>query len=67
MSSVRPLRLVFLGLFLLLAGSALPFLMVLRLIPLSFAAAFVGYGASVIGLALGLYGLAQHVLAGRGE
>lgn len=67
MSSVRWLRLVVLGLFLLLAGCALPFLMVLRLIPLSFTAAFVGYGASVIGLALGLYGLAQHVLVGRDE
>ena len=62
---VSRVRLALLGLALLLAGWALAVLMVMGVLPPSYPVAFAAYGASVVGLALGVYGLMQHARAGR--
>jgi hypothetical protein len=43
---------------LLLVGALLPFLMVLRILQPSFALSFLSYAASLVGLVLGLIGVA---------
>lgn len=52
----RPVRLMVIGLVGLVAGAVLPFLMVLRVIEPSFLLSFISYGASVVGMFLGLLG-----------
>lgn len=54
------IRLMLLGLALLLAGATLPFLMVIRVLDASFVLSFFAYGTSVVGIALGLIGIARH-------
>ena len=58
-----PRFLLGLGLFLMLSGIVIPFLMILRILPLGFALSFFSWGASVLGLALGTIGVAM--LVGR--
>ncbi len=55
-----PVRLLILATVLLLAGAILPFLMVIRVIQPSFALSFFSYGASLVGLVMGLIGVAQY-------
>jgi hypothetical protein len=57
----RPWLIIGLGFVLVLAGFVLPFLMVLRVIPPSFALSFFSYAASTAGLFLGLIGVAMQM------
>jgi len=52
-----PRFLLTLGLVLMLLGIILPFLMVIHILPSSFALNFFSWGASVVGLALGMIGV----------
>jgi hypothetical protein len=56
-----PRFLLTLGLILMLLGIILPFLMVIHVLPSSFALNFFSWGASVVGLALGMIGVATYV------
>lgn len=56
-----PRFLIALGLTLMLAGVIIPFLMILRILPLGFALSFFSWGASVAGLALGTIGVTMWV------
>jgi len=56
-----PRFLLTLGLFLMLLGIVLPFLMVIHVLPSSFALNFFSWGASVVGLALGMIGVSWMV------
>jgi hypothetical protein len=60
-----PRFLISLGLFLMLSGIIIPFLMILRILPLGFALSFLSWGASVAGLALGTIGVALFVSTRR--
>jgi hypothetical protein len=60
MSRFGSKTLLIVGLGLVLLGAVLPFLMVMRIIPASFALSFLSYGASVIGLFLGLIWAAMY-------
>jgi hypothetical protein len=51
--------LITLGLILMLSGIVIPFLMILKIIPIGFALSFLSWGASVAGLALGTIGVAR--------
>jgi hypothetical protein len=55
-----PRAMIALGFVLVLLGAVLPFLMVLRVIPPNFPLSFFSYGASVVGLFLGLIGAAWY-------
>ncbi|MEW6046341.1 MAG: hypothetical protein AB1609_07645 [Bacillota bacterium] len=61
----KPIGLVAAGLLLLVLGWVLPFLMVVRILPPSFLLSFVAYAASLIGLAVGLFGLVEYVRSSR--
>jgi hypothetical protein len=61
----NPSLLILLGLFLMLAGVVLPFMMILRVLPTSYFLSFFSWGSSVTGLALGMVGVAYHVRRGR--
>jgi len=61
MSRLQLWQILALGFVLVLIGFALPFLMVVRIIPSSLILSFISYAASVIGLFLGLIGAALYV------
>ena len=61
MSNRRALRLIITGGVLLVVGWLLPLLMTLRILPLSYALAFLSYVVSVAGLAAGLLGVMMYV------
>ncbi len=52
----RPVRLMVIGLVGLVLGACLPFLMIIDVIQTTFFLSFFSYGASVVGLFLGLLG-----------
>lgn len=54
-----PRFLLGLGLFLMLLGIFLPFMMVIRLVKSTFFLNFFSWGSSVVGLALGMIGVAM--------
>jgi len=56
-----PLRLILIAFFLLVVGVAIPFLMVLGVIPSALTLSVVAYGSSVGGLFLGILGAALYV------
>ncbi len=56
-----PRFLLFIGLFLMLLGIILPFLMVIHVIESTFFMNFFSWGSSVVGLALGMIGVATYV------
>ncbi len=60
MRRFTPLQLIVIAGALLVLGAVLPFLMVIRLIEPSFALSFFSYGASLVGLVMGLIGIAQY-------
>jgi hypothetical protein len=60
MRRFTPLQLIVIAGVLLVLGAVLPFLMVIRLIEPSFALSFFSYGASLVGLVMGLIGIAQY-------
>ena len=55
-----PRFLIVLGLFLMLVGMALPFLMVIRMLESTFFLNFFAWSASVTGLAFGMIGVAMY-------
>ncbi len=61
MSNRRPLRFIITGGVLLVAGWILPLLMTLRILPLSYALAFLSYVMSVGGLAAGVFGVMMYI------
>jgi hypothetical protein len=61
----RPKRLILIGFLLVLAAAVIPFLMVMRIIEATFFLSFLAYGASIVGFALGLIGIAG--LSDRGR
>lgn len=67
MSSWQPWHLFVVGGVLVTVGMVLPFLMVMRLIPTTFFLSFFSYGASVVGLLLGIIGSAMYVARRRRE
>ena len=60
-------RLLVIGFFMLLAGAVLPFLMILGFITPTFPLVFLTYGVSLVGLFLGMIGVALHMGSGRDE
>ena len=56
-----PLKFILVGGVLLVIGWLVPLLMVMGMLPLSFALAFLSYAFSVGGLAVGLYGIFMYV------
>ena len=58
---MRYSRLIVIGFFLVLLGAVLPFLMVLGLIESTLLLNFVAFSASVVGLFLGVIGMATYV------
>jgi hypothetical protein len=55
-----PRFLIVLGLFLMLVGMALPFLMVIRMLESTFFLNFFAWGASVTGFAFGMIGVTMY-------
>ncbi len=62
---MQPKTLMLVGFILLVIGFGLPFLMLLGRIPSTFFLNFVAYGASVVGLLLGMIGIAFYVRHNR--
>ncbi|NSW53305.1 MAG: hypothetical protein HPY85_12440 [Anaerolineae bacterium] len=58
---MRPIHYILIGFVLVLAGVAFPFLMVIGVIQPSLWLNFVSYGASVVGLFLGMWGAFSYV------
>ena len=56
-----PRFLIGLGVFLMLLGIILPFVMVIHVVKSTFFLNFFSWGASVVGLALGMIGVATYV------
>jgi hypothetical protein len=54
-------RLILIGFFCVLTGAVLPFLIVLKLVPSTFFLNFLAFGASTVGLFLGVIGVATYV------
>ena len=59
--SLSPLKIILIGFALVVLGVVLPFLMVLHIIESTFFLNFFSYGASLMGLFLGLIGSATYV------
>lgn len=62
---MQPWKLILIGLLLSLMGVALPFLMVIRVIPSTFFLNFFSYVASLTGLLLGIIGASRYVQENR--
>ena len=58
---MKPIYFILIGGALVLAGAVLPFLMVLQIIETTFWLSFLIYGASVVGLFLGMWGAFSYV------
>lgn len=61
MSGMQPWKLILIGFVLVLFGAVAPFLMVMRVVESSLILSFLSYGASMVGLFLGLIGAALYV------
>jgi hypothetical protein len=59
--SLSPIQTILLGMLLAILGVVLPFLMVLHVIQSTFFLNFFSYGASLVGLILGVIGVSQYV------
>lgn len=62
----RGVRLITIGFVLLVLGWILPILMMLRIMAPNMGLSFFSFSSSVMGLVLGLVGIAQHSRSGRG-
>lgn len=60
-------RFIIIGFFLVLLGAVLPFLILLQLLPSTFFLNFLAYGASIVGIFLGVIGVATYVGKTRGS
>lgn len=58
---MQPKSMIFLGLFLVLTGFVLPFLMVLHLMETTYFLSFISWISTTAGLILGVIGAAQYV------
>ena len=67
MSGLSPAQMILVGLALAVLGVALPLLMVLQLLPNNFLLNFLGFAASVVGLILGVIGMALYVRVKRSD
>lgn len=65
MKQISSLKLIITGFILLVIGVVLPFLMVIRLLEPSFLLSFLSYFASLVGLIMGLCGVAWYVRSRR--
>ena len=65
MSGMQPWKIIVMGFFLVLFGAVAPFLMVMRIVESSLILSFLSYGASMVGLFLGLIGAALYVRSHR--
>jgi hypothetical protein len=54
-------RLIVVGFILVVIGAVLPFLIVLRILPSTFLLNILAYGASTVGIFLGIIGVAMYV------
>ncbi len=61
MNNSTPIRMMLIAFVLLVIGAVLPFLMVLQVIQSTLFLNFFSYGASIVGLFLGLYGITMFV------
>jgi hypothetical protein len=59
--SLSPLKMILIGLALAILGIVLPFLMVLHILESTFFLNFFSYGASLVGLFLGMIGSAMYM------
>jgi hypothetical protein len=59
--SISPVQMILIGLVLMILGVVLPFLMVLKVIQSTFFLNFFSYGASLVGLFLGVIGSAFYL------
>lgn len=59
--TLSPLKIILIGFVLVVLGVVLPFLMVLHILESTFFLNFFSYGASLVGLFLGLIGSAYYV------
>ena len=66
MRGMQPWKLILIGFVLVLFGAVAPFLMVMQVVESSFLLSFLSYGASMVGLFLGLVGAALYVRTHRG-
>ena len=62
---MQPWKIIVIGFFLVLFGFVAPFLMVMRIVESSLILNFLSYGASMVGLFLGLIGAALYVRSHR--
>ncbi len=60
-----PKILIGIGVFLMLIGVALPYLMVVQIIPSTFFLNFFSYGVSFVGLIIGMLGAMSIIIRGR--
>lgn len=58
---MHPRNLALIGFVLVLLGFVVPFLIVLQVLPSTFLLNFLSYGASIVGLFLGMIGAAMYV------
>ena len=59
--SISPLKMILIGFALVVLGAVLPFLMVLHILKSTFFLNYFSYGASLVGLFLGVIGSAYYV------
>jgi hypothetical protein len=59
--SISPVQMILIGLVLVILGAVLPFLMVLHVLESTFFLNYFSYGASLVGLFLGVIGSATYV------
>jgi len=67
MRPLRPVEMILLGFVLVLAGAVLPILMVLQVLQSTFLLNFFSYGASIVGLFLGILGASSFVRETRAK
>jgi hypothetical protein len=65
MTSLNPKVLLGVGFLLLVLGVVLPIMMVLQIIPSTFFLNFFSYGASLVGLIMGMIGIMEFVTRSR--
>jgi hypothetical protein len=63
--SLSPLTIILIGLFLAVLGVVLPFLMVIHILKSTFFLNFLSYGASLVGLFLGVIGAANYMQSNK--
>ena len=59
--SISPVQMILIGFFLMVLGVVFPFLMVLKVVQSTFFLNFFSYGASLVGLFLGVIGSAFYL------